>query len=178
MDGDEALLRTLAERFAANPGRHAGIGWAEVAARLAARPESLAALAAMERTGGEPDGMGREAAGGVVFADCAAESPAGRRSLAYDRAAREGRKANPPASGALEMAAGMGVALLTEAEYQALQTLGAFDRRTSSWIATPAPVRRLGGALFGDRRYDRVFTYHNGADAYYAARGFRARLVV
>ncbi|MDX2233024.1 MAG: DUF4256 domain-containing protein [Hyphomonadaceae bacterium] len=171
----DPLAATLAARFAAHPHRHAGIAWDAVAARLT--PKALKTLAAMEETGGEPDVVGREGAA-FVFVDCAAESPAGRRSLCFDRAALDARKENKPRGAALEMAAEMGAALLDEAQYRALQALGEFDRKTSSWIATPAPIRKLGGALFGDRRYDTVFVYHNGAESYYAVRGFRVRLLV
>ncbi len=174
-----ALLRTLEERFGANRARHAGVDWAHVRARLEGARAALAALQEMEATGGEPDVVGVDASSGeVVFHDCAAESPAGRRSLCYDRAARVGRKQSAPAGSAIELAASMGVTVLTEAEYRALQELGEFDRKTSSWITTPPKIRALGGALFGDRRYDTVFAYHNGADSYYAARGFRASLRV
>lgn len=158
--------------------RPAGIGWSDVLARLQAQPAKLASLQAMEDSGGEPALVEVEADGGLVFCDCAAESPAGRRGLCYDRAALDARKQNKPAGSALEQAAAMGVELLDEAQYHALQQFGEFDRKTSSWIVTPPALRRLGGALFGDRRYGRVFTYHNGAESYYAARGFRARLRV
>lgn len=169
------LTALLAERFAAHPERHAGIGWEEVAARLDGA--ALAALGAMEASGGEPDVIGREGER-IVFCDCAAESPAGRRSLCYDRAALDARRENKPRGDAVSMAAEIGGTLLGEADYAALQAVGEFDRKTSSWLATPGPVRALGGALFGDRRYGRVFTYHNGAESYYAARGFRVRLLV
>lgn len=172
---DVSLFEALAARFAANPERHPDIAWAEVAARLDAA--ALKTLEAMEATGGEPDVVGREGKG-FVFVDCAAESPSGRRSLCFDRAAWEARKENKPKGSAEDMAAEIGVALLTEAQYRDLQTLGAFDRKTSSWVATPPAIRKLGGALFCDRRYDTVFVYHNGAESYYAARGFRGRLVV
>lgn len=175
---DDALLATLAERFAAHPERHAGIDWKVVRARLADRPAARRVLAAMEASGGEPDVIGIEADGGVVFCDCSAESPAGRRSLCFDRAALDGRRNAPPRGCASELAMQIGGELLDEAQYRALQQLGEFDRRTSSWLATPPAIRRLGGALFGDRRYDHVFVYHNGADAYFAARGFRLRLRV
>ncbi|MCE2940285.1 MAG: DUF4256 domain-containing protein [Gemmatimonadota bacterium] len=171
-----ALLRALEARFAAHPVRHRGITWREVAARLADRPASLAVLEAMERTGGEPDVIGAMADGRVTFCDCAPESPAGRRSLCYDPEALERRRENKPAGSAVGMAAELGVALLTEAQYRALQQLGEFDRKTSSWILTPPDVRALGGALFCDRRYGQVFTYHNGAESYYGARGFRGRI--
>jgi hypothetical protein len=175
----DEILAILEARFAANMGRHAGIAWRTVVARLAADPGKLRILAAMEATGGEPDVVAIPAEdGAILFCDCAAESPSGRRSLCYDRPALEARKENRPKGSAVEAAAALGVALLTEAEYRALQALGPFDRKTSSWIATPEPVRALGGALFCDRRYDRVFVYHNGADSYFAARGFRGRLAV
>jgi hypothetical protein len=171
------LVAILRERFAANPRRHNGIDWSDVANRLAAAPASLGILAAMESTGGEPDVTGVEGAA-FIFTDCSPESPAGRRGLCYDRAALDARKANKPAGAALEMAAAIGIEMLDEAQYHALQELGEFDRKTSSWIRTPDPLRALGGALFCDRRFDRVFTYHNGAESYYAARGFRGRVLV
>ncbi|MCS7001444.1 MAG: DUF4256 domain-containing protein [Dehalococcoidia bacterium] len=175
----ETLLRVLETRFARNPQRHRAIVWADVLTALEAKPSAIATLAAMERTGGEPDVIGRdEATGALLFCDCAPESPAGRRSLCYDPAALEARKEAKPAGSATAMAAAMGVTLLTESEYQRLQSLGAFDTRTSSWLLTPPEMRALGGALFGDRRYDRVFVYHNGAQSYYAARGFRGLLRV
>jgi hypothetical protein len=173
------LIATLSARFSANPHRHRQIGWPEVLARFAANPGTLGSLAQMEATGGEPDVVGRDReTGRIVFCDCAPESPAGRRSLCFDRAALDARKENKPRGSAREMAAGMGIDLLTEAQYRDLQTLGAFDRKTSSWIATPDPIRALGGALFCDRRYETVFVYHNGAESYYAARGFRGRVLV
>jgi hypothetical protein len=173
------LLQVLEARFAANMHRHEGIAWADVLARIEGSPGALRSLAAMEETGGEPDVIGRdEATGSVVFCDCAAESPAGRRSLCFDREARVSRKEHAPESSAAEQAEAMGIELLTEDGYRALQQLGEFDLKTSSWIATPDDVRRLGGALFCDRRYGRVFTYHNGAQSYYAARGFRGVLRV
>ena len=173
----DALLAMLEARFAKHPQRHRGVDWADVRAALKKRPTALAVLAEMEATGGEPDvvGMVGEA---YRFVDCVAESPAGRRSLCYDREARVGRKHNAPSGSAVEMAEAIGITLLTEEEYRALQEVGEFDRKTSSWIGTPQDVRVLGGALFGDRRYGRVFTYHNGADSYYAARGFRGALLV
>ncbi|MGE0313353.1 MAG: DUF4256 domain-containing protein [Lautropia sp.] len=175
----EALLRVLEARFDANPHRHRGIAWPQVRAGLLREPASLAALRQMEATGGEPDVIGvDEASGRHVFSDCSAESPSGRRSLCYDRAALDARKANKPRGNAVEAAAAMGIGLLTEAQYRHLQTLGDFDTRSSSWICTPADVRALGGALFCDRRFGRVFTYHNGAESYYAARGFRGVLQV
>jgi hypothetical protein len=174
-----APLATLKSRFERNATRHPGIEWADVLARLEGRAGALEALDAMEASGGEPDVVGHDpATGAVVFCDCAAESPAGRRSLCYDREGLESRKEARPENTAVDVAAAMGVALLTEDEYRALQQLGEFDTRTSSWLHTPAELRKLGGALFGDRRYGRVFTYHNGAQSYYAARGFRASLRV
>lgn len=173
------LLEPLRERFEAHPERHAGIAWAEVRARLEARPEKVRTLEAMEATGGEPDVVGRdEGTGEFVFVDCAAESPIGRRSLCYDREGLESRKEHRPSGSAVEAAAAMGAELLTEEEYRALQRLGEFDTKTSSWLATPAEVRELGGALFGDFRFGRVFVYHNGAQSYYGARGFRAKVRV
>jgi hypothetical protein len=174
-----SILRILEDRFAAHPRRHARLDWGVVAARLAARPDALQTLQAMEATGGEPDvvsALGSD--GAIVFVDCAPESPAGRRSLCFDRAALDGRKENKPRSSVEAVAAELGVTLLDEADYAALQSVGEFDRKTSSWLATPPDVRAKGGALFGDRRYGRVFTYHNGADSYYAARGFRGRLTL
>ena len=173
------LMEILQTRFEKHANRHVGILWPAVLARLDAQPDALKTLAEMERTGGEPDVIGRDAASGAfIFCDCAPESPAGRRSLCYDRAALDARKENKPAGSAMEMATAMGSELLTEQQYRDLQTLGEFDRKTSSWIATPAAIRAKGGALFCDRRYDHVFVYHNGAESYYAARGFRGRLNV
>lgn len=170
----EELLRTLERRFESNLPRHAGIAWAEVRARLERDADALRAIHRMEATGGEPDVIGRDAASGqVTFCDCSPESPAGRRSLCYDGEALASRKENKPGGSAIEAAAAMGIDLLTEDEYRALQRLGTFDLKTSSWIGTPSDVRALGGALFCDRRYGRVFVYHNGAQSYYAARGFR-----
>ena len=177
--GRTELLRTLQSRFEKHTNRHPGIAWSSVQARLEAAPEKLWSLSEMERTGGEPDVVARdEQTGEYIFYDCAAESPAGRRSFCYDREALEARKANKPENNALDVAAAMGIELLTEEQYRALQKLGEFDTKTSSWLQTPAEVRKLGGALFGDRRYARVFVYHNGADSYYAARGFRGWLRV
>lgn len=173
----DGLIRTLAVRFKENPRRHEECDWEEILERLLARPEALESLLAMEETGGEPDVVGLDA-GRPVFCDCAPESPTGRRSLCFDRAALDARKANKPAGSAVEMAASMGIELLDEAGYRALQALGPFDRKTSSWVQTPERIRSLGGALFCDRRYDTIFVYHNGADSYYAARGFRGRLLV
>jgi len=174
-----ALLQTLRARFDENMRRHQGVAWSDVASRLEVQVDALRALAAMERSGGEPDVIARDAASGVVtFVDCAAESPSGRRSLCYDSAALDARKEHKPAGSAVEMAASFGVALLTEAQYRELQRLGEFDAKTSSWIDTPAEIRARGGALFCDRRYGTVFVYHNGAQSYYAARGFRGLLRV
>jgi hypothetical protein len=175
----DPLLRTLQARFEKHAKRHKGIAWAEVQARLERSPDALASLAAMESSGGEPDVIGRDAqSGAFMFCDCSPESPAGRRSLCYDRAALDARKENKPQGSAVEMAAAMGIALLTEEEYRSLQKLGPFDAKTSSWIATPPEVRALGGALFCDYRYGKVFVYHNGVQSYYAARGFRGLLRV
>jgi len=176
----DALLRTLKARFENFAGRHEGIAWADVEARLeAADPGKLWSLHEMERTGGEPDVVGRDPETGEYwFVDCSAESPKGRRSVCYDQAALESRKEHKPADSATGMAEAMGIELLTEAQYRSLQELGEFDKKTSSWIKTPGKIRRLGGALFCDRRYDTVFVYHNGAESYYAARGFRGLLRV
>jgi len=173
-----ALIDRLHARFDAHPSRHAGIAWPEVLARLQARPDALAVLQRMEDSGGEPDVTGRDAGGAIVFCDCSPESPSGRRSLCYDRAAYDARKENRPSGNAADLADEIGIALLTEAQYRELQSLDEFDLKTSSWIATPPAIRRLGGALFCDRRYGTVFTYHNGAQSYYAARGFRGRIAV
>lgn len=170
----EGLLKTLQSRFEANMKRHPGIEWATVQARLEANPDALRALAEMERSEGEPDVVVLDKSSkDVVFADCSAQSPKGRRSVCYDRAALDARKEHKPKDSAADMAARWGAELLTESEYRALQTLGDFDTTTSSWVKTPDKVRKLGGALFCDRRYDTVFLYHNGAESYYAARGFR-----
>jgi len=175
----EELLGTLKARFEKNMKRHAGLEWAKLRAKLVADPAALGSLHEMERTGGEPDVVGQdEKTGEYIFYDCAAESPSGRRSLCYDREALDARKENKPKGNAMEIAAVMGVELLMEEEYRELQRLGTFDTKTSSWIRTPATIRKLGGALFCDRRYDHVFTYHNGAESYYAARGFRGSLRV
>jgi hypothetical protein len=175
----EELLDVLKARFDKNINRHPGLDWADVQARLQAHPDKLRSLAEMESTGGEPDVVGHDAkTGEYVFCDCSAESPAGRRSFCYDRAALDARKEAKPANSALDEATTMGITLLTEEEYRALQQLGEFDLKTSSWLATPADIRKLGGALFGDRRYGHVFVYHNGAQSYYAARGFRGVLKV
>ena len=173
------LLATLRARFEANQKRHGGIAWTAVQARLAANGARLRSLHAMEESGGEPDVVAVDAATSeIVFMDCSAQSPKGRRSVCYDRAALEARKENKPKSSAVEMAAAMGAALLTVGEYRRLQELGQFDTTTSSWVQTPPAIRKLGGALYCDRRYDTVFEYHNGADSYYAARGFRCSLRV
>jgi hypothetical protein len=173
----DELLGALKERFEQNTHRHKGIAWADVEARLAKDADALKALRAMEASGGEPDVIGRDKkTGQVVFCDCSLQSPSGRRSVCYDREALDSRKEHKPKSSAVEMAASMGIELLTEEEYRALQQLEEFDTKTSSWIRTPSDVRSLGGALFCDRRYGKVFTYHNGAESYYAARGFRGLL--
>lgn len=175
----EALLRTLQARFEKNKSRHQELEWAPVQAKLIANPEKLWSLYEMEMTGGEPDVVGRDRkTGEYIFYDCSAESPAGRRSICYDGEALASRKENKPKNSAMEMAAVMGLELLTEEQYRALQQLGNFDLKTSSWVQTPAEMRKLGGALFGDRRYGQVFVYHNGAESYYAARGFRGSLRV
>ena len=175
----DALLTTLQQRFEQNMSRHKGLAWQKVAARLESAPDKLRALEEMERTGGEPDVVGYDKkTGEVTFMDCSAQSPEGRRSLCFDAAALAARKANKPSGSAVELAEKMGATLLTEEQYRALQTLGEFDSKTSSWIQTPAEIRKRGGALFCDRRYDQVFVYHNGADSYYAARGFRVVLIV
>jgi len=175
----EELLSALKARFGKAMHRHEGLDWAHVQERLEAHPEKLWSLNEMERTGGEPDVVGHdEVTGQYVFYDCSRESPKGRRSLCYDRQALESRKANKPDNSALGMAAEMGIQLLTEEEYRELQGLGEFDTGTSSWVKTPAKIRELGGALFCDRRYDTVFVFHNSAESYYAARGFRGSLRV
>ena len=174
-----ALLATLRARFEKHRARHDALAWADIEARIGGNAKALATLQRMEDTGGEPDVIAFDAATGVVtFCDCSAESPAGRRSFCYDREARISRKENAPAGSAVEMAGEIGIELLTEEEYHALQQLGRFDTKTSSWLKAPDAVRTLGGAIFGDRRYDRVFVYHNGAQSYYAARGFRGMLRV
>ncbi|MFO1034230.1 MAG: DUF4256 domain-containing protein [Hyphomicrobiales bacterium] len=173
-----SLLRALQSRFEKHPERHRGNAWSAVEARLAATPGMFSVLASMEETGGAPDVTGQNASGAFIFCDCSPESPEGRRGLCFDRAALDGRKENKPAGNVLDMAAEMGVRLLNEDDYRALQRFGPFDLKTSSWISTPPAIRKLGGALFCDRRYDTVFTYHNGASSYYAARGFRGRVLV
>jgi len=175
----EELLDTVKARFEKNMNRHKGLEWAEVQAKLVANPEKLWSLNEMERTGGDPDVVGYDKeTGEYIFYDCSAESPKGRRSVCYDQEALESRKQNKPKNNAIEMAAAMGIELLTEEKYRELQKLGNFDTKTSSWVKTPADIRKLGGALFCDRRYDHVFVYHNGAESYYAARGFRGLLRV
>ena len=173
----QELLEALNVRFEKNMHRHKGLEWAEVRAKLAADADKLWSLNEMERTGGEPDVVGHDGkTGEYFFYDCAAESPEGRRNVCYDRAGLESRKEHKPDNNAIDMAAAMGIELLTEEQYRELQRLGDFDGKTSSWVKTPADIRKLGGALFCDRRYDHVFVYHNGAQSYYAARGFRGSL--
>ena len=173
----EAVLGALKARFERNMNRHKGLEWAQVQAKLQANAERLWSLKEMERTGGEPDVIGRDSkTGEYIFCDCSAESPKGRRSLCYDREALDSRKENKPENSAVDVAAAMGLELLTEEQYRALQNLGKFDTKTSSWVKTPSDIRKLGGALFCDRRYNTVFVYHNGAESYYAARGFRCSL--
>ena len=175
----DELLGTLKARFEKNKIRHKGLEWTNVQAKLEANPEKLWILDEMEVTGGEPDVVDYDKqTGEYIFYDCSAESPKGRRSLCYDREALEARKAHKPANSAMDMAAEMGVELLNEEQYRALQELGKFDAKTSSWLATPGDIRKLGGAIFGDWRFGRVFIYHNGADSYYGARGFRGSLRV
>ncbi|MGK5056452.1 DUF4256 domain-containing protein [Janthinobacterium sp. LB2P49] len=175
----DALISTLQARFAQHMHRHAGLSWDAVLSRLNSAPASLAVLQAMEDTGGEPDVIAHAGeTGAVTFCDCSAESPMGRRSLCFDAAALAARKANKPAGSAMAMAQAMGIELLTQDQYRKLQALAPFDQKTSSWIATPDSIRALGGALFCDRRYEQVFVYHNGAESYYAGRGFRGLLRV
>lgn len=174
-----ALLTILQTRFEKNKDRHKGLDWAKVRAKLETRPDKLFSLSEMERTGGEPDVVGFDKrTGEFIFFDCSPESPTGRRNLCYDHAAQAGRKEHAPKDNAMDMADDMGIEMLTEAQTRELQQLGRFDTKTSSWVVTPPEIRKLGGALFMDRRYDSVFVYHNGADSYYAARGFRASLRV
>jgi hypothetical protein len=175
----EALLGTLKARFEKNMNYHKALRWADVQAKLAAHPKKLWSLSEMERTGGEPDVVGYDqATGEYIFYDCSPESPKGRRSLCYDREALDARKEHKPQNSALDMAAAMGIELLTEEQYRHLQKLGEFDMKTSSWVKTPWDIRKLGGALFCDRRFGHVFVYHNGAESYYAVRGFRGSLRV
>ncbi len=175
----EELLSALKARFEENMKRHQGLEWATVQAKLEANPEKLWSLHEMEKSGGEPDVVGQDQkTGEIIFYDCSAESPDGRRNFCYDREAWEARKQNKPENNAVDVAAAMGIELLTEEQYRALQKLGDFDTKTSSWVKTPADIRKLGGALFCDRRYGHVFTYHNGAQSYYASRAFRGSLRV
>jgi hypothetical protein len=175
----DELLLTLKARFEKNMNRHRGLEWAKVQSRLESNPEKLWSLHEMERTGGEPDVVGHDKkTGEYIFYDCSPETPKDRRSLCYDREALDARKEHKPANNAVDVATAMGVELLTEEQYRELEKLGEFDTKTSSWIKTPSNVRKLGGALFCDRRYDTVFTYHNGAESYYAGRGFRGALRV
>lgn len=175
----EELLAALKARFEKHMNRHDGLEWADVQAKLEANAEKMWSLYEMERTGGEPDVVGLDqATDEYIFYDCSAESPKGRRSVCYDREALESRKEHKPQNSALDMAAAMGIELLTEEQYRELQKLGKFDAKTSSWVVTPDNIRKLGGALFCDRRYETVFVYHNGAESYYAARGFRGSLRV
>jgi hypothetical protein len=175
----EELLRALKARFDKNMTRHQGLEWSKVRAKLEAQAEKLRSLNEMERTGGEPDVVAHDKkTGEYIFYDCSAESPKGRRSLCYDREALDSRKEHKPTDNAIETASAMGVELLTEEQYRELQKLGEFDTKTSSWVKTPSAIRKLGGALFCDRRYNSVFVYHNGAESYYAGRGFRGSLRV
>lgn len=174
-----ALLRALQTRFDKHMNRHPGVEWAKVEARLEASPEKLWSLHEMERTGGEPDVVGHDKrTGETIFFDCSEETPKGRRSLCYDRAGLESRKEHRPENSAVDLAVAMGIELLTEAEYRKLQSFGPVDEKTSSWLKTPPEIRQLGGAIFGDYRYGTVFVYHNGAQSYYAVRGFRGSLTV
>ncbi len=173
------LLSTLEDRFNKNKNRHKGIEWAKVQTKLEAKPEKIWSLNEMEKTGGEPDVVSQDKkTGEYIFYDCSAESPKGRRSICYDHQALESRKEHKPENSAVQMAGDMGIELLTEEQYRELQKLGTFDTKTSSWIVTPSPIRKLGGALFADFRYGTVFVYHNGAESYYAARAFRGALRV
>jgi len=175
----EEILRALKARFEKNMNRHKGLEWAQVQAKLEANTERLWSLHEMERTGGEPDVVGHDKkTGEYIFYDCSAESPKGRRSICYDREALDSRKEAKPRDNAVDVAAAMGIELLTEEQYRELQKLGDFDTKTSSWVKTPSAIRKLGGALFCDRRFDTVFLYHNGAESYYAGRGFRGSLRV
>jgi hypothetical protein len=175
----EELIKTLKVRFEKNKSRHTGLEWTNVQSKLEANADKLWSLGEMERTGGEPDVIAYDnKTDEYIFYDCSAETPKGRRSVCYDREALESRKEYKPENNAIDMAASMGIELLTEAQYRELQTFGKFDTKTSSWVKTPAEIRKLGGAIFCDRRYDHVFTYHNGAESYYAVRGFRGLLRV
>lgn len=178
-DQQNALLATLQARFEKNRTRHKGLAWADVVAKLGSKPKKLWSLKHMEDTGGEPDVVAYDKKTDTyIFMDCSAETPAGRRSICYDREGWESRKEHRPAHNAIDMATEMGIALLTEAEYRTLQQLGKFDAKTSSWVHTPPAIRKLGGAIFCDLRYNTVFMYHNGPQSYYAGRGFRASLRV
>ncbi len=178
-EGREELLRALKARFEKNMNRHKDLEWAKVQARLEANPEKLWSLSEMERTGGEPDVVGQDKkTGEYIFYDCSAESPVGRRNVCYDREGLDERKTFKPEDTAMDMAAAMGIELLTEEQYRELQKLGHFDTKTSSWVKTPSDIRKLGGALFADRRYNNVFVYHNSAPSYYGVRGFRGSLRV
>jgi hypothetical protein len=178
-DQHDELIRALKARFEKNTSRHKGMEWAKVQPKLEAQPDKLWSLYEMERTGGEPDVVAQDKKiGEYIFHDCSAESPTGRRSVCYDREGLESRKEHAPKNNAIDMAAAMGIELLTEEEYRRLQKLGPFDTKTSSWLKTPAAIRKLGGAIFGDYRYGQVFVYHNGAQSYYGARGFRGALKV
>jgi hypothetical protein len=178
-ESSKALITALKARFEQNMNRHKGLEWAKVQAKLEADTEKLWSLNEMERTGGEPDVVGHDKkTGEYIFYDCSADSPKGRRNVCYDREALEKRKEHKPKNNAIDMASAMGIELLTEEEYRELQKLGNFDTKTSSWVKTPSDIRKLGGALFCDRRYDTVFVYHNGAESYYAARAFRGSLRV
>lgn len=175
----QEILKTLKARFEKNIPRHSGLEWTSVQRRLEANPGKLWSLNEMEHTGGEPDVVGQDGkTGEIIFFDCSPESPSGRRNACYDREALDKRKENKPATNAMDLAAAMGIEMLTEEQYRELQRLGKFDLKTSSWLKTPPAIRELGGAIFGDRRYDHVFVYHNGADSYYGARGFRGSLRV
>ncbi|MEC3884659.1 DUF4256 domain-containing protein [Halobacillus sp. HZG1] len=179
LEEKEALINVLQARFEKNEARHEGMEWSEVMAKLAEQPGKLWSLNEMERTGGEPDVVGYDQEkDAYIFYDCSKESPKGRRSVCYDRAALESRKKYKPETSAVDLATSMGIDLLTEEQYRTLQELGEFDLKTSSWVSTPEKIRELGGALFCDRRYDHVFLYHNGAESYYKARGFRGSLLV
>ncbi|NQV50567.1 MAG: DUF4256 domain-containing protein [Candidatus Marinimicrobia bacterium] len=175
----DELIKTLEDRFGKNMDRHTGIDWNSVQAKLVTHSEKLQTLSEMERTGGQPDVIGFDAdTHEYIFCDCSPESPTGRRSICYDREALDARKEHKPKSSAMEMASSMGIEMLTEQQYRDLSELGGFDKKTSSWVITPEKIRARGGAIFCDRRYDHVFTYHNGAESYYAARGFRGMLKV
>jgi hypothetical protein len=175
----EELFNAIKTRFENNMARHKGLEWTDIKKRLGANPQKLCSLNEMENTGGEPDVIGQDKkTGEFIFYDCSAESPIGRRSLCYDRAALDSRKEAKPKDSAMDMAAAIGIEILSEADYRELQKLGRFDLKSSSWVKTPADIRKLGGAVFCDRRYDTVFLYHNGAESYYAARGFRGALKV